>query len=204
MRRALRRADLKNEPYSMFWGDPGLQTPVGTYPDSDRWDALARRLTDVLQATCPRWLVVVQGVGHCRKSGGSGECKWPSAPGHQNMKVNTWWGEVRRDCPPARPPCAAWHASHSPHSFAVHIRAESSKRGQLSGQEVDFSPGRREQGCLLAAHLRPRHPRPAALSRCQLSRQPACNLGPTVGSSGAQWGGPGARRGVWWPLQRRG
>lgn len=106
-------ADLKNEPYAMFWGNPGLQTPEGTYPDSDRWDALARRLTDVLQAACPRWLVVIQGVGHCRKSGGSGECKWPSAPGHQNMEVNTWWGEVRRLRPPATA-ARPWHAPHSP------------------------------------------------------------------------------------------
>ena len=90
-------ADLKNEPYAMYWGNPGLQTPAGTYPEPDRWDALARRLADMLQASCPRWLVLVQGVGHCRKSGGSegGECKFPSAPGNQNMEVSTWWGEVR-------------------------------------------------------------------------------------------------------------
>ena len=81
----------------MFWGNPAAGAPAGMYPRERRWDALAQRLADQLQAACPRWLVVVQGVGHCRQEGGGGACQWPSAPGHQNVEVNTWWGEAKRE-----------------------------------------------------------------------------------------------------------
>lgn len=86
-------ADLKNEPYSMFWGKPAAGAPSGAYPPSMRWDSLAQRLANVVHGACPRWLAVVQGVGHCRQQGGGEKCAWPSAPGHQNVDINTWWGE---------------------------------------------------------------------------------------------------------------
>ena len=39
---------------------------------------------------CPRWLVFVEGVGHCMNT--EGACTAPSAVG-QNLAVPTWWGE---------------------------------------------------------------------------------------------------------------
>ena len=94
-------ADLKNEPYTMFWGDPGPNASPRHYSPADRWDTLASELGRRVIARCPRWSVFVQGVGECRvvpdpKAPGTPlPCSLPSAPGHQDMTLpaGIWWGE---------------------------------------------------------------------------------------------------------------
>lgn len=61
------------------------------YPYEERWDRLATDLGNKVHRECPRWLIVVEGVGHCMKQTTSG-CTHPSAPG-QDTSVPTWWGE---------------------------------------------------------------------------------------------------------------
>ena len=61
------------------------------YPWGERWDLLARELGNRVHQQCPRWLIVVEGVGHCMKEGEHG-CDKPSASG-QDISVSTWWGE---------------------------------------------------------------------------------------------------------------
>ena len=87
-------ADLKNEPYSMFWGTPpaALMNVGNGYSEDDRWDTLATDLGSLVHRACPRWLSFVQGVGHCM-SNDPGPCRLPSAPGIQDMDISTWWGE---------------------------------------------------------------------------------------------------------------
>ena len=87
-------ADLKNEPYAMYWGKPpaALVGQAWGYSEEDRWDALASELGTLIYGKCPRWLSFVQGVGHCM-SDEPGPCKLPSAPGIQDIDISTWWGE---------------------------------------------------------------------------------------------------------------
>ena len=61
------------------------------YPWGERWDLLAKELGNRVHQQCPRWLIVVEGVGHCMKEGAHG-CDKPSASG-QDLSVSTWWGE---------------------------------------------------------------------------------------------------------------
>ena len=61
------------------------------YPWEERWDLLATELGNRVHRQCPRWLIVVEGVGHCMKEGSDG-CDKPSASG-QDTSVSTWWGE---------------------------------------------------------------------------------------------------------------
>ena len=94
-------ADLKNEPYSMFWGEPAAGAPSQHYRSSDRWDTLASQLGSHILQRCPRWAIFVQGVGHCRTQhdptapGTAPPCDLASAPGQQDMglQAGTWWGE---------------------------------------------------------------------------------------------------------------
>jgi endoglucanase len=91
-------ADLKNEPYGMFWGEPpvmGLsEFRVPPYAPEDRWDTLASTLGTLIHQHCPRWLSFVQGVGHCH-SKSEGPCTLASAPNVQDTNDNhgIWWGE---------------------------------------------------------------------------------------------------------------
>ena len=96
----------------MFWGEPPKSAPASVYPDELRWDALANELAKVVHESCPRWLLFVQGVGHCRGGGGGGDkCTFASAPHHQNVRVPTWWCVLTQTRVSARPPrhkpCAA-------------------------------------------------------------------------------------------------
>ena len=84
-------ADLKNEPYFMYWGPPTSLFNLG-YRQADRWDILAGELGSLIYRICPRWLSFVQGVGHCMSSD-AGPCRLPSAPGVQDIETPTWWGE---------------------------------------------------------------------------------------------------------------
>lgn len=63
-------ADLKNEPYAMYWGAPPSNAErkgkLGLYMPNDRWDTGASELGSHLHAACSRWLIVVEGVGHVR------------------------------------------------------------------------------------------------------------------------------------------
>ena len=115
-------ADLKNEPHGMFWGAadelrrqdaarPGAARQAAfEYAEQDRWDTLASALGAHVLSLCPRWLIFVEGVGHCMQqttaapaadangdataaaATGGGPCQAPSAV-DQRMSVATWWGE---------------------------------------------------------------------------------------------------------------
>ena len=89
-------ADLKNEPYSMSWGPPPEGAPDSMYPPEERWDVIASKLASHVHASCPRWLLFVEGVGQCQP-GGEGatkfSCRWPST-NRQNTTYNAFWGEV--------------------------------------------------------------------------------------------------------------
>ncbi|KAL3903296.1 MAG: hypothetical protein SGPRY_011734, partial [Prymnesium sp.] len=88
-------ADLKNEPHGMYWGS---QPPSTVYPEHERWDTLAARIGNSMLTICPRWLVFVEGVGHCMVQVPESHddlphpCTSPSAAG-QDVSVPTWWGE---------------------------------------------------------------------------------------------------------------
>ena len=63
------------------------------YDAEDRWDVLAAELGRIVLSLAPRWLVVVEGVGHCMDpSSAGGSCVVPSSKG-QNMQLSTWWVE---------------------------------------------------------------------------------------------------------------
>lgn len=66
-------ADLFNEPYQATW------TGAGT--GGTDWGDFARRMGDFVLGLCPRWLIIVEGVG-----GNNGQC---GALGHGGC----WWGE---------------------------------------------------------------------------------------------------------------
>ena len=89
-------ADLKNEPYAMSWGPPPEGAPDSMYPPEERWDLMASKLASHVHASCPRWLLFVEGVGQCQP-GGEGatkfSCRWPSTNG-QDTTYNAFWGEV--------------------------------------------------------------------------------------------------------------
>lgn len=90
-------ADLKNEPHGAYWGPPpaGLSAAASSlYPAGERWDEAASEIGSVVHASCPRWLIFVEGVGHCRRDATfEGEvCQFPSASG-QDVRTPTWWGE---------------------------------------------------------------------------------------------------------------
>ena len=88
-------ADLKNEPYAMSWGPPPVGAPDNMYPPGERWDVMASKLATHVHASCPRWLLFVEGVGQCQNGGqGSapGSCKWPSTD-RQDNPYNAFWGE---------------------------------------------------------------------------------------------------------------
>mmetsp|Transcript_43460 Transcript_43460/g.98221 ORF Transcript_43460/g.98221 Transcript_43460/m.98221 type:complete len:187 (+) Transcript_43460:1-561(+) len=81
-------ADLKNEPHGMHWGRG---------PAEQRWDIVAAAIGEQVHAQCPRWLLVVEGVGHCMSKewsdcGGCFPCPTASVAG-QDMAIPTWWGE---------------------------------------------------------------------------------------------------------------
>eukprot|EP00966_Prymnesium_polylepis_P259803 6001606-Prymnesium_polylepis.1 len=74
--------------------DSRLMPPATAYyAEEDRWDTLASELGQLVLSVAPRWLVVVEGVGHCMDpSEAGGQCTAASSMG-QNMKLSTWWGE---------------------------------------------------------------------------------------------------------------
>ena len=90
-------ADLKNEPHGMYWGPSAGGSP-SSYPENERWDALASEIGNAIHRICPRWLIFVEGVGHCMAtvpddhSGRPHPCPAPSAAG-QDVSIPTWWGE---------------------------------------------------------------------------------------------------------------
>ena len=72
----------------MYWGpmDEGPLAPsfyASFYPLGQRWDTLAASLGDLVLEKCPRWLVFVEGVGHCMADQSNGPCTAPSAVGQQ-------------------------------------------------------------------------------------------------------------------------
>ena len=74
----------------MHWGK-AQTADSDAYNPSERWDTFAAELGELVHRRCPRWVVVVEGVGHCAKAQ-TGECTTPAAMG-QNMRLSTWWGE---------------------------------------------------------------------------------------------------------------
>ena len=65
-------ADLQNEPHASSWGK-GL--------DVD-WNKAAERIGNHVLGLCPRWLIMVEGVGYT-----------PGAPGADDPGAGYWWGE---------------------------------------------------------------------------------------------------------------
>ena len=65
-------ADLQNEPHKASWGK-GLDTD---------WDKAAERIGNHVLSKCPRWLVMVEGVGYS-----------PGAPHADDASMGFWWGE---------------------------------------------------------------------------------------------------------------
>eukprot|EP00966_Prymnesium_polylepis_P092866 2149623-Prymnesium_polylepis.1 len=87
-------AGIKNEPFNMYWGEP----PAGAgaaYKPGNRFDTAVEEIAAVIHKKCPRWLIFAQGVGQCQGNAvdAVGQCKYPSAPGHQDVSINAWWGE---------------------------------------------------------------------------------------------------------------
>ena len=103
---------------------PPQTSPVDTvYPWHERWDTLAKQLGDRVHVECPRWLIVVEGVGHCMGESDQ-DCSHPSAAG-QDMGTPTWWGEnlqavdeypVRLEYPNK--------VVYSPHSYGPSVYAQ--------------------------------------------------------------------------------
>ena len=65
-------ADLQNEPHHASWGK-GVPTD---------WDRAAKRIGDHVNGLCPRWLIMVEGVGAV-----------PGAPGLDSSSEGVFWGE---------------------------------------------------------------------------------------------------------------
>jgi aryl-phospho-beta-D-glucosidase BglC (GH1 family) len=65
-------ADLQNEPHSASWGKD---------MDVD-WNIGAQTLGNHVLEACPRWLIMVEGVGYD-----------PGAPGGDDPGAGFWWGE---------------------------------------------------------------------------------------------------------------
>lgn len=82
-------ADLKNEPHGMYWGP----LEGSSYPAEHRWDTMAGAVGSLLHQRCPRWLLFIEGVGHCRDDPApEAGCQHPAAVA-QDVGVNSWWGE---------------------------------------------------------------------------------------------------------------
>ena len=65
-------ADLQNEPHTASWGKGR---------DTD-WDKAAARIGNHVLSRCPRWLIMVEGVGYK-----------PGAPNADDPAQGFWWGE---------------------------------------------------------------------------------------------------------------
>ena len=65
-------ADLQNEPHASSWGK-GLPTD---------WNKAAERIGNHIHEHCPRWMIMVEGVGYT-----------PGAPGADRNDMGIWWGE---------------------------------------------------------------------------------------------------------------
>lgn len=65
-------ADLQNEPHSSSWGK-GLPTD---------WNKAAEQIGNHVSKECPRWMIMVEGVGYT-----------PGAPGGDDPGAGFWWGE---------------------------------------------------------------------------------------------------------------
>ena len=64
-------ADLQNEPHAASWG----------FGRSIDWDRAATRLGNYVLRGCPRWLIMVEGVGYK-----------PGAPEGNDPAMGLWWG----------------------------------------------------------------------------------------------------------------
>jgi len=127
-------ADLKNEPHAMWWGEPPAAHDAGAYARGERWDARAAALGSRVFALCPRWLVVVEGVGHCQGSGQTegGLCRQPSAAGQEvgPLARNAFWGENLQgvDAAPVRLAGAdevLGKVVYSPHTYGPSVSYQS-------------------------------------------------------------------------------
>ena len=65
-------ADLQNEPHASSWGK---QLPTD-------WNHAAERIGNHVLSHCPRWLIMVEGVGYT-----------PGAPNGDDPGAGFWWGE---------------------------------------------------------------------------------------------------------------
>ena len=70
--------------YARYWGRG---------PADERWDVVATSIAASLHVECPRWLLVVEGVGNCmddeRTVAATGNCNDFSAAG-QDQSLPTW------------------------------------------------------------------------------------------------------------------
>ena len=72
----------------MYWGS-AANDKSGLYKRRTRWDALASEIASEVHSICPRWLLFVQGVGHCLNKHNASHCDAPSSPNHQNLSIPT-------------------------------------------------------------------------------------------------------------------
>ena len=65
--------DLQNEPHASSWGKGDISTD---------WGRAAERIGNQVLELCPRWMIMVEGVGYD-----------PGAPGMDQGGAGIWWGE---------------------------------------------------------------------------------------------------------------
>ena len=123
-------ADLKNEPHGLYWGP--AQGDTSRYPEHLRWDVTAAELGSAVHGLCNRWLLFVEGVGHCRDEPTNSAvheiCKHPAAAG-QDVTFDAFWGEnlqgVRRYpviiTDPASGSKITNKVVYSPHSYGPSV-----------------------------------------------------------------------------------
>jgi len=94
------------------------------YSPDERWDTLATEVGEAVHQICPRWALVVEGVGHCADDEAAG-CHALAAVG-QDTSLATWWGENLQAAGrlPVRVPHAPNKVLYSPHVYGPSVASQ--------------------------------------------------------------------------------
>ena len=121
-------ADIKNEPHATHWGRPPISVPPGAYLPGERWDTAASLLGSHVHQLCPRWLVVVEGIGQCAGNSAVG-CS-PAAV-NQDTGINAFWGENLQGVPSQPVTISGGDGGrvhgkivYSPHTYGPSVEAQ--------------------------------------------------------------------------------